>query len=170
MVVGTNQTDAENMFKAGGFVPKDVIDTYPEMAVQYGYAKATKPTAEPSITSLSSKEFGAKVQSVADQYPHGYYGNKVFISDLHEHFAKSEPTLTPEAFKQKLLDANMNGALELVRIDEVDSAHPKDILGSETKHPYGAVFHAVLTANNPQRTNRYTPEEIKSAWAERLTK
>jgi len=156
---------AENMFAAKGFVPKDVIDAHPDLAVKHGYAKPKK-AAEPSITTLPPKEFAAKVQAVADEYPHGFYDNKVFISDLFDHFHKSDPTLTLDAFKGSLRKASIAGDLHLSAANEVQKMHPEDVRRSDVTHPYNAnqtIANFVLTPPNATRTNRYTQAQIDAA-------
>lgn len=128
-------------------------------------APAEKPS-RPSLESLPLKEFASTVQAAADEYPHGYGGNKVFIGDLFDHFAKSEPTLTLEKFKAMLRKANMEGELQLSRADEVHAMHPGDVSKSKTSlipGMDGFEAHFVLTPDNPKRTERHTAEEKDAA-------
>lgn len=125
-------------------------------------APAAKPAA-PSIASQPLPEFAKQVQAVANEYPHGFYDNKVFISDLYDHFAKEDPSLKLEDFKAKIFASRAH--LQLGQANDVEHMHPADVARSQIEPHSGIRFHHVITPPNAKRTNRYTESQIAAAHA-----
>jgi hypothetical protein len=97
--------------------------------------------------SLDLATFANTVLALARSSPpqDRYYDNKVFIAPLYR-ASQGEPNfprLSLADFKQRLLDANAQGLLQLVRADLVLAMDPKLVAESEIAY-LNATFHFVL--------------------------
>lgn len=83
----------------------------------------------------------ARVSAPEDRF----YDNKVFIAPLWRASQREPnfPRFTLAEFKQRLIEANTEGLLNLIRADLVQVMDPQLVSDSETKH-LTATFHFVL--------------------------
>ncbi|OWK34315.1 hypothetical protein [Fimbriiglobus ruber] len=93
------------------------------------------PTKAGRVAAMPTAEFAAAVNQAAKDFPHGF-GNKVFISDMYDHFHKEDPSLTPEVFKKKLVESigGRGQGVELSRADLPQLHHPDFVDRSEIRH------------------------------------
>ncbi len=84
--------------------------------------------------------FAAAVNRTAAASPTGWFGDdKVFISHVHRQLADGTSL---DAFKQRLVEANTAGLVQLARADLVAAMDPADVRASEVKY-LTAEFHFI---------------------------
>lgn len=137
----------------------EAVAKYPDTNM---WVSLEKPAAKAGLLSLPIRDFASQVQEAANAYPHGFHGNKVFISDMYEHLKAQNPGITEPEFKSKLVEANREGHLNLSRANEVAMMHPDDVKKSETNQGDHS-FHFILTPENESRTNRHLEAQIAAA-------
>lgn len=85
--------------------------------------------------------------------PSGRGQHKVFLSDLHEALKGRLGGMSLDEFKQKMLDLQQRGKVQLLRDDLANVSSPEGArksAASEVRHPFAdAQFHALNAAHEP---------------------
>lgn len=104
------------------------------------------PKPEPAADALDLPAFAAAVLAAARGCKTGRYGaDTVFVNHVHRAYAAAgHPELSLAAFKDRLLDANAAGLLQLARADEPTRADADDVRDSEIKRLH-TLFDLVRT-------------------------
>jgi uncharacterized protein (DUF2267 family) len=110
-------------------------------------AHEERPSERPSVEPFDLPVFAATVRALAASSPpqDRFHHNKVFISAIWKTMQREPhlPRLSLEEFKQRLLEANSQGLLQLSRADLVQAMDPQLVAEAETRY-LNAQFHFVL--------------------------
>jgi hypothetical protein len=108
------------------------------------------PREERRELHLDPTTFAATVQAAARSCPTGHWGdNKVFINHVWRQLQQEPnfPRLDLAAFKERLIEANQRGLLQLEQADLVEPMNPEDVRESETTF-LTATYHFIVVERN----------------------
>jgi hypothetical protein len=112
-----------------------------------GAKKDTQAKVKPGakLADKPSPEFSKDVMSVVDDMEGGarFGPNKVWIGRAYDEMKKRDPSLTPEQFKEKLVEANRAGHLTLSRADLAAHLDQDDVRDSLTTYA-NSEYHFIV--------------------------
>lgn len=119
----------------------------PEPAAAEAPSLEPRPAIETLGSGLDLSRFAASVQRAAGGHGVARFGeHKVYISSLWRHLG-GPASLSLDAFKRRLVEANHAGLLRLARADLVAAMDASELEASETRH-LNATFHFVEAEEN----------------------